>query len=391
VPIAEPIRARLAELITSVEVNPDPAKAFNLNEPHELSSGSRRSLLFRGVAFEELTQLSFDLAGHALKQGGHSRTAVRELIRAACNRAQDEGANAAIDWLEAQLDQDVREYVVVESVPAIFQRDSLNVGACVLYQRLAEVPLERGDFTIEAAAMDFPGRVIATRVHARDDRSALLIARSRFDEALAVLILADGSQKPVEGKRLYGPVGGPYGHGAGWRGGVVVTADNKGKLFPGFQALSVAVEKPEFERTYWEARTVAATRWYATGVRTAWPAQSLAAHMTALECLFVVSDEPKRSTIASEATKRAVLKGFTVQEQERWLKKLYDNRSSAVHEGREFLEDAKLELLASLVQHMCGWGSVHLVPWHYGDERPCETFAEVVACDERRVTEEQGS
>lgn len=390
-PFDDSLRARIAALIASIEVDPDPVTAFNLDEPHELSTAAGHSLLFRGAAVEELSQLSLDLARHSLAEGGHSRTAVRDLIRTACHKARDEGVEEAVGWLEGQLDQDVREYVVVEPIAAVFQHESLNIGACVLYQRLALVPLDAGDFAVEMAANDFPGRVIATRVHARDDKSALLIARSRFDEAIAVLALADGRQKPVERNRLYGPVGGPYGHGAGWRGMVVVTADDQGQLLPGFQALSVAVAKPENERTYWERRTVAATRWYAMGVRTAWPALSLAAYMTALECLFVVSDESKRSTIASEATKRARLKGFTVEEQERWLKKLYDSRGKSVHAGREFLEDTKLELLSSVVGFLCGWAAVHLVPWHYRDERPCETFTEVVDCDTQRMAENEGS
>jgi hypothetical protein len=105
------------------------------------------------------------------------------------------------------------------------------------------------------------------------------------------------------------------------------------------------------ERSDWERRVLAATRWLSRVLRTSWPADRLAGTVVALECLFVAGMcEPDRkgARIAARLSERFKLNELTAEEQVKWLEGLYKARNAAVHEGREFVHDLEVDRLTEL-------------------------------------------
>jgi hypothetical protein len=139
------------------------------------------------AAHAELNSLAEGLAASARVHGGRHPTEVENLITTSCQKALDEGADAAVAWLEKALAAPLVRWLVGESVRASFDQPKLEVGRCTLYRDAAMLDLPEG-----MAVMvndEFVGSLITTYVDAHDTRSAYWRARDAFEECRAILLL----------------------------------------------------------------------------------------------------------------------------------------------------------------------------------------------------------
>jgi hypothetical protein len=301
----ESAREDLRRLFGAIEVNAAPP--FDQGEPfHIVGLGGRDvpMLLFRGDALEMLRNLQRTFAASALARGGPSRKAIEEMLTKACQISAMDGHDAALDFLNTQLSEPSRRWVLAEPLQALVPADDLPLGACRLTRELPAEALPSG--ATDQIAAQLKGPFIVAEVEARDPESARLIAHDRIEEAVAILILASGHRGSFPRHLLSEP-----GERATIAGGtrVLIAPDfweSDGRVRYEYRPLSDAAAQAEDVRTDWERRALAAARWYAKATETFWPAEALTACMTALESLFVRDRRVglKGAEVADQFTRR---------------------------------------------------------------------------------------
>lgn len=345
-------------------------------------------LLFRGRSLELLQTLEVAYAEHAAT-GGWSAESVSEIVIQACKEARVQGPDAGVAVFRRAVRVPPRVWTVFLPAVDVIDFESgeeLRIGrASLTMSRTRE-----DGHPIAALEMDsrvggeFRPPVWRVRVAARDKASAHFLAWEHVQDARAVMSLSESidRQRP---KAILLPDGPPEsGRTVGMAAHVVRfyghnMTDRAGELVPDFRALSFAAGLLEPERNDWQRRTIAATRWYLEAATTWWYAESLAAAMTALECLLVAGrrEQNKRETIAERVTSIAVLRSLGVEQQKDWLAALYARRNDTVHEGLSVAEDLDVTRLVDLTHAVCRWAARHLVPMHRSDEMACTSFSDV--------------
>lgn len=334
------------------------------------------SLCFIDDSLELLMQLERTLADHALTAGGRAVEAAGSLVARACIQARAVGVDQAIAnfWDEYNAEP-VTWIVALENRDLIQERD-LPIGLCrIVREHPDNLPRERVDDYLTPP-------LIITEVVAHDRKSAEVIASDRFDEARAILSLADAQPLRPSGGRGVTVSEGMEATYSGqerlyaWN---IINPEESGlrPLHPGYHELSEAAAQPREERTEWARRTLAAARWYHRSLTSRWYSEVVAAAMSALEVLLVGPGEASRPTIAERATVRGVLPDMSQGGQERWLKRMYDTRSGSLHGGSLMLDDLDADRLVDLTGHVCRWAVWHLNPFHRLQQASCETFDEV--------------
>jgi hypothetical protein len=146
--------------------------------------------------------------------------------------------------------------------------------------------------------------------------------------------------------------------------------------------LSRAAGRDEAQRSDWQRRVLAATRWFSRAYRSEWAADRLVSAMVALEALFIEGrqESAKGALIAERVTARYQAREITPAEQQDWLARLYQSRNDAAHEGREVVEDLDVDRLLDLTRFIVRFSAVHLDPEHRQPRRACRSYAEATAC-----------
>jgi hypothetical protein len=221
----------------------------------------------------------------------------------------------------------------------------------------------------------FKGPVIVAEVWALEEEFAYRRGRDIFEESRSVLMLACAYPRPVRPPRAVIDVD---GHGTFSTGAeesfIFRHSDPRDDLWF-VRGLERAARREPDQRTDWEARALAACRWFRRARLSDWPSETLAAAMTALECLFVKSKGPKGSVIAARIGADWVFAEFSREQMKKWIKDLYQRRNDAVHEGMNYLEDFEVDRLIALVDHAVRWAAWHLDDDHDHLEgyRACQT------------------
>jgi len=340
----------------------------------------------QGKAFELLDWLARSLATPALQQGGLSYDEARDTLLRSCFTAKLHGAAAAIAELESLLARPPREWHVLRPLRAALPRDPFQIGACTVQRGLpAKLGLGEGWLGED----EFPALTIATTVLARDDDSAAILAEQRFGEAFGLVQVFDHGGSPTLGEARA-----IVNH----EGTISVNPDPRrafhfsdfiakdGELPRRLQVASDAAARSMEQRSDWERRVIAAGRWFSNGMASPWPSEKLVSLFVSLEALFVAGKSEsgnKKGHIADRLTARLAVDGRTPDEQRAWLISLYDYRSDAVHEARDFLDDFEVAELSKLVWRSMHWAMHHLVSDHRRERRPCADFAEVMQCEFR--------
>lgn len=362
--IEPPVTDRPAAPAITVGIGPD---AFSL----------------RGEAFALLERLSASLAAPALKGRGLSSDEAREALLKACFVVKQRGPEEGLRRLETSLERPPREWLVLRPLRAPLPGEPFDIGACTIRKGLPE---ELGFGEDWLGADDFPALTIGTRVTARDDDTAAIIAQQRFGEALGLLHVFDREGSPTVGDaRAIVDDKGTLSVNPDPRRAFHLSAfiGRGGELPRRLAPASWAAAKLMDSRTDWERRVIAACRWFSNGMASDWPSEKLVSLFIALEALFVAGkaeSRDKKRFIADRLTPRLPMEGRTEDEQRDWIISLYDHRNDAVHEARDYLDDFEVDELGELVWRTLHWAMDHLVPEHRRASRPCETFDEVMNC-----------
>ena len=318
------------------------------------------------------------LAGSARKHSGLSPDETDALLMQACERAVSGRVKDAVAELLDTLGEEPEEWVVTEPVDIFLPPGvpRLRVGRTTYSQRLPRLP----------AGQKFVGRfvppVATARVVSRGAATARVLARETFAESGAILDLIvppanTGSEATVVRRRSDPPRGPGYSR-PGWFLGTVPISE--GRLPAPFLYLSRAAGRDEANRSEWQRRVLAAARWYSRGHRSESASDRIVSAMVALESLFVVGRrEPQKGVlIAERATQRLRAGGMTEDEQRAWLRRLYQVRNDAAHEGREVLDDLEVDRLLDLTNVAVRVSVYHLDPDHREPRRACRTYAEAM-------------
>lgn len=332
-----------------------------------------------GDGYYLLRRLQWSLAAPAV-EGGVSMREAETLLYATCTRFVTEGAEEALRWLTGRLEEPSKPWTVLRAVRVYSSNASVKVGKCTIQRGLP--PRNEGPWP-DAWQEEFPGYTIAVDVMARHQSAAMVLADQLFAEAIGVLEVGDRRER---GGSLLGDQVAVLSETGGElsRGGASLyarTVDDNGTLWPSAQSLSRAAEKEDAERTDWERRTLAATRWFSAGLSAALPTDALVNFMVALECLFVEDRgvSAKGQTIAEEVTKRWSASSLAPEGQTDWLADLYRRRNDIVHEGKAYQNEIDVERLTGLTWEAVAWAAWHLNQFHSLASKPCATFIEALA------------
>lgn len=343
-------------------------------------------IVFHGEALQILRSLTSRIVGDSRLDVGVSEKQAESLLFDACAMRVDGATKQdSLRWLLEQLDEPVTSWTVVEPVDLVLVgKTSLTVGRS---SYTTAVPREATKRVLPMFLERLPADAyVSTRVTARDAVTARIVAREAFADSAALLDLMDppspaapgGSYIALPGERARGGIS--FGR-SGW----IIDSKwlgNDRKLISPFRQLSRAFEKVEGDRTDWERRVVAGTRWLSRAHRSSSTADRLVAQMVVLEALFIRdrSEKQKGRVIARRLADRMRLRSLTRQEQEDWVTTLYQRRNDAVHEGREYLNDLEVEEMLGLVRYTLRYACEHLASRHAGRRRACRTFDEAMKC-----------
>jgi hypothetical protein len=302
------VRPDLQELFAKVEVDAVPSHDGD-EATLWVTARQEPSLLFRGESLDLFRSVQGRLAASALASGGPSRKAIEQFLIEACTVGATSGEAAALAMLEDRLGQPPGRWTVAERIDAYVPQDDLSLGACRFYRSLPDGLV--GDHILVSAGERLRGPVVLVDVEAHDENSARLIAHDRFSEARSILTLGAQRGGSLPANLVLHPAdrvsvtGGP--------GPLIAPSlwDSEGRVHPTLRGLSDTAARAEDERSDWERRAIAATRWWTKAARTAWPSEALTSAMTALECLLVEGRgvPNKGEEIAKQASERWVLSG----------------------------------------------------------------------------------
>ncbi len=362
VPVSADNVRRLFERLVAL-ATPYPELGRALEPRHAIFGGV--NLTFEGEAYDVFQQLTHDLVDHGLAQGGPNHSTVKGWLAYACRVGLDQGAEAGFAELTRLVEEPLRHWTVLESIRGHFAKMPLRVGRCVVYSTLESVPQVGTESNFgEMLAMDTPPPVLATEVLARDSDSALIRAKDQFAESRAVLHLA---AELVLDRSTATTVLDEHGDattsaGAEERFVMNRLADGP-RLMLGYQGLEAAAAEEPLERNDWESRVLAAARWHRSAVLSEWPSESVAAAMSALECLFIGGTGVTRykgKALADHVFALASINGMNRDEARAWFVGLYRRRNDALHEGLWMRDDLDAERLVRLSKELLRWASFHL-------------------------------
>ena len=355
--------------------------------PYELRAIPGATYLIEGDDLALLRELRRTLAGRSRRELGLSGDEAGVLLQQACDEAVTGTIKRAVANLVAAIEAPIGEWTVAEPVQIFLPAASLKVGHATYTSRVPRSVARKA--TLELGRERFVPPIAYLKLQARGWQTARILAAERFAESEAVLdlILRPKLERIVSETMLMRAKDGGGRFSFNRSPWVVNKAYvDGGRLVAPFLQLSRAAAKDEDERSDWERRVLAATRWLSRGLRSPWPADRLAAIMVALECLFVAGKRErgqKGALIASRLSARFKLDEMTEAKQATWLEELYQARNDAVHEGREFLDDLDVDRLGELTHFVVRNMSVHLVAGHRYARHSCRTFDEAMKCSGR--------
>ena len=323
------------------------------------------ALLFIDEAHAHLEAILEILAQSALAHGGFEADALAGHVAKACRLAT---AAEATEYLSGVIAAPLAEYTFGEPLRVIHPKGGPHpLGRCLVHESLIHAaPNDPPDVLEEWHGKDFPARVIMATVNARDEDSAYIRAVDAIDEAKAILFLSTDhdrgrrrmSSLRLEDGRIRSTTTGGQGFGHYYSPHMLV--------YPPISHVSTAASKAPEERTPWEQRVIAATRWYYQAGTTTWPSAALTAAMTALEALLLPPGlKGKGGRLAG--TLRDLGAGhlgpgavkFTT-----WFVDVYDHRNDATHQGVNYDEDLDVRRLLGITKLAIQWGAHHLDPHH---------------------------
>ena len=348
-------------------------------------SGEGQLTLIEGTGLPLLRSLQRRIVGSSRVAFGMSLDEARALLIATCEEAVARTIKGAVSSLIDTLESEPEEMTIAEAVRAVFPPGKFTVGRTDYW---SHAPRWIGDKAVRegfAAQQGFVAPIAVTRLLSRGFTTGLVLARQRFTESAAVLDLASPPQHL--GSEAYWISAGPGQGGLTFRrAGWILNAgllDEHRHLRSPYGQLALVANKDEDDRSDWQQRVLAATRWYSQAYRSEWSAARLSGVMSALECLFVPAGQTKNlgGTIAARFTERFRMHEFsTGNQQRRWLSQLYEGRKRAVHEGREYRQDIDLDRLLDVTRLALRSMAVHLIPGHRPIGRSCRSFAEAIRC-----------
>ena len=279
------LRAAFAELVSLATPYPGPGRA--LVPMHAIFGWA--DLTFEGDGYLALQRLTNELVDHALAEGGPTRSTVQGWLAYACRVALDSDFDRGFDELVRLIDEPLRAWTVLEHVRGHFVQTPLRVGRCVVYGSLELVPQVGSESGLARLLSDeTPAPVLVTSVFARDDESARVRARDRFDESKAILhLISEHIDGGKIGFSILDEAGDARSSTGVEEGFVVRHLGFDATMTLGYRGLEAGAAKDPLERTDWERRVLAATRWLRRCFTSDWPSERVAAAMSALECLFV--------------------------------------------------------------------------------------------------------
>jgi hypothetical protein len=352
------------------------------DEPYLRTLTSPADLLVQGETLSLFRSLQRRLAG-STRHGGVSSAEAQRLLLGAAGLALDGSDTEAARWLDDEVESPLDEWLVVVQLESLYLPvRRLSVGRSTYF--LDSPRRLRSKSTMALLEMgDFKPPFVATTVSARDDKAAHVIASERFAESGAILDLLD--RPKGTGGAYYAQRNDRSGKFSFTRSGWILNdwwIEANGRLRAPYRQLSRAATKEEVQRSDWERRTLAATRWFSRSLRSPWPADRLVSLMIALESLFAEGPNviAKGRTVAAGVSGRFVRRELTVADQEAWLADLYRRRNAAVHEGREYEDELEVELLTDLAYVATRWAAHHLDPAHRSSGRSCRTFTAAMRC-----------
>jgi hypothetical protein len=318
-----------------------------------------------------LRSLQRRLAGRARSATGLSPEEAREVLLTFCDEAVGATIAGAVTALMAEVAAAPREWVVAEPVAGVLATPRLVVGRTTYSDRLPRA--RRGS---DAGALP---PFASARVTARGYTTARVLARVAFAESNAILDL-QSRRNHVGSEITYARVRGRPGGFNYQRSGWILGQFEGARLVSPYRQLSAAAARAEANRSDWQRRVLAATRWFSRAVRSDAADARLVAAMVALECLFVDAVGDKGRPISERLTAGFRMKDMAAEEQRDWLVQLYRDRNRAAHEGLEVDDDLEVERLLDVTQDVIRYLAVHLIPGHGSRVRACRTFAEAMKC-----------
>lgn len=288
----------------------------------------------------------------------------------------------AVANLLATLAEESVEWVVTEPVEILLPPDvpRLVVGRTTYSAKLPRLAIGP-EFALKQR---FVEPVATARVVSRGWNTARVLARQAFAESAAILDLVappanTGSEATLARRRSDRP-GAPAFTRTNWwfKAGTF----SGSRLAPPYLHLSRAAARDEKSRSDWQRRVLGAVRWYSRGHRSESPADRVVSAMVALESLFIVGRQEHRkgALIADRVTDRFRTRHMTEAAQRDWLRRLYQIRNDAAHEGREVLDDLEVDSLLDLTLVVVRYGALHLDPDHRDPRRACRTYAQAMRC-----------
>lgn len=376
------LKTAFAELVSLATPYPEPGSA--LAPLHAIFGGA--NLSFEGDGYTALQRVTYELIDHSLRTGGPTRSTVQGWLAYTCRVALDRDIDTGFAELEGLIDEPLREWTVLEHVRGHFAQAPLRVGRCVVHLTLESVP-QVGEQSGMAGVLEHetPPPVLATTVHARDQESARVRARDRFDETRSILHLIG---KHIDGGSTGVAILDEEGHARSSSGtdeGFVVTRLGfDATMTLGYRGLEASAAKEPPDRNDWETRVLAAARWLRRCFTSEWPSERVAAAMSALECLFVGGTsvrQGKGASIAAHVAPLVSIGGMAPEQVHAWIVNLYRRRNDALHEGLWILDDLDASRLVGLTRQILNWASFHLDEDHDHLEpcRACQTREEAIS------------
>jgi len=270
----------------------------------------------------------------------------------------------AVANLLATLAEESVEWVVTEPVEILLPPDvpRLVVGRTTYSAKLPRLAIGP-EFALKQR---FVEPVATARVVSRGWNTARVLARQAFAESAAILDLVappanTGSEATLARRRSDRP-GAPAFTRTNWwfKAGTF----SGSRLAPPYLHLSRAAARDEKSRSDWQRRVLGAVRWYSRGHRSESPADRVVSAMVALESLFIVGRQEHRkgALIADRVTDRFRTRHMTEAAQRDWLRRLYQIRNDAAHEGREVLDDLEVDSLLDLTLVVVRYGAFTSTP-----------------------------
>lgn len=358
---------------------PDP----DSSEPWRAIGAGADPLVIDREAQKVVDRVTASIARHALAGGPHPDV-VDRWITDACLTAREDGVETALDAFDAHLRSEPREWRVVAPCPEAGLPQGhtvLQVSGCTIRPTIPE-DLELGD-QAETAIRGLEGQVITTRVTARDQEAARALAYDQFDVAKAVLAAATGGKiRPRPNTLLINDQGGWWGGGKHrvlllpWP--QLNPPDSERAWDDGWHQLSEAGADPA-RRSEWAERVLNACRWLYRSRQSWWASERIAMCFFALEALILpegTTDKARR--LSARISDRWTVAGFTKETMRTWLCGLHlDERTNAVHLGRDVRRDLDARRLEDLTAYLVRWGVWHLGDFHRRAGGGCQTVAEV--------------